>query len=578
MAAWSFACPDWVARLKAGRPPMPDLPLDQEAADRAAAIFDNLRLPDVPGQPLLAEAAGDWFRAIIRAAFGSADPETGERAVGEIFCLVPKKNSKTTNSAALGLTALLLNKRPNVEMLIIGPTKEVADTCFRQVKGMIDADAPDETTGESYLPKRFHVADHAKTITCRLTGATLKIKAFDMRVVTGSIPALCIIDELHVLGSSHHAQRVLQQIRGGMITRPDSLLLFITTQSDEAPAGVFKSELRYARRVRDGEVADSNLLPVLYEFPEALQIDPAQPWLDPALWPMVLPNLGRSITIERMRALYRKALEKGELQGWASQHLNIQIGMGKHDDSWIGADLWPAAADPSLTLDRLLATSDVVTVGIDGGGLDDLLGLGVIGRHRETRVWQVWSRAWAQRIALERRKDIAPRLLDFAADGDLVICDDPTQDLREIAAICRRISDAGLLPAQHGIGLDPYGVAALVDQLAVEGLDGDLLSAIGQGSRLSPAIWGTERKLSDGTLRHGGQPMLDWCISNCRSEQRGNAVLITKAASGKAKIDPVMGVFNAAMLMARNPDAALAAVSPWDDPEFSLNKGARDAA
>ncbi|MDE4059762.1 terminase large subunit [Phaeobacter gallaeciensis] len=568
---FDFACPDWVERLEQGRPPMPDLPLDMVAADRAVGIYDNLRLPDVPGQPRLAEAGADWFRAMVRAAFGSAHPDTGERQVGEIFCLVPKKNSKTTNSAAFGLTALLVNTVPNAEMYIVGPTKEVADTCFSQAKGMIEADPVDEETGESYLQNRFWVRDATQEIQDRLTGAVLKIVSFDVRVLTGKIPLLVILDELHVLGSNAKAERVLAQLRGGMITRPDALLLIITTQSDEPPAGVFKKELEFARKVRDGKVKGSNLLPCLYEFPEALQSGDGKPWRDPKLWPMVLPNLGKSITLDRLVRLYRQALEKGadNEMVWASQHLNIQIGMGLHSDRWIGADLWPAAAAPA-TLDEILAQSDCVTLGIDGGGLDDLLGLGVIGRHRETRRWHAWARAWAHPEVLERRKEIAPRLQDFAAQGDLVICDDPTQDLRDVAAICARIHAEGLLPEKHGIGLDPFGVAALVDELAGLGLEGDLLTAIGQGTRLSPAVWGVERKLKDGSLVHADQDMLAWCVGNARTEQRGNAVLITKAVAGKAKIDPLIGIFNAAMLMARNPEAAGGASSPWDDPAYSL--------
>lgn len=566
---FDFACPDWADRLKAGRTPMADLDLDQDAAAAAVGVYDNLRLPDVPGQPPLAEAGGEWFRDIVRAAFGSTDPETGERGVGEIFCLVPKKNSKTTNSAALGLTALLLNQTPNAEMLIVAPTKEVADTCFGQAAGMIEADPEDPDTGRRYLPDRFHVAHHTKTIKCRVTGATLQVKAFDMRVVTGSIPALCIIDELHVLGSSHAAQKVLGQIRGGMITRPDSLLVFITTQSVDAPAGVFKSELGYARRVRDGEVKGGNLLPVLYEMPEAMQRDESA-WRNPDNWPLVLPNLGRSITVPRLRRLYEKAAEKGkeELILWASQHLNIQIGLGLHSDRWVGADFWIARAVEGLTLDRILSTSDVVTAGIDGGGLDDLLGLSVVGRHRDTRRWQAWGKAWAHPEALEARKDIAPRLRDFEAQGDLVICQDATQDLREVSAILKRIHDEGLFPEAHGIGLDPYGIAALVDQLADDGIEGEILAAIGQGTRLSPAVWGAERKLKDGSLVHGGQDLMAWSVGNARTEQRGNAVLITKAAAGKAKIDPLIALFNALSLMARNPEAAGAAGSPWDDPNW----------
>lgn len=571
---FDFACPDWVERLEQGRPPMPDLPLDAAAADRAVGIYDNLRLPDVPGQPRLAEAGADWFRALVRAAFGSADPATGERQVGEIFCLVPKKNSKTTNSAAFGITALLVNTVPNAEMYVVGPTKEVADTCFSQAKGMIEADPVDEETGESYLKNRFWVRDATQEIQDRLTGAVLKIVAFDVRVLTGKIPLLVILDELHVLGSNAKAERVLAQLRGGMITRPDALLLIITTQSDEPPAGVFKKELDFARKVRDGKVAGSNLLACLYEFPEAVQKGEDKPWRDPKLWRMVLPNLGKSITLERLVRLYRQALEKGadNEMVWASQHLNIQIGMGMHNDRWIGADLWMGRGE-ALSLEALLAQSDCVTVGIDGGGLDDLLGLGLIGRHAETRRWHVWARAWAHPEVLERRKEIAPRLQDFAAQGDLVICEDPTQDLRDVAQVCAMVQAAGLLPEKHGIGLDPYGVAALVDELAGLGLEGDLLTAIGQGTRLSPAVWGLERKLKDGSLRHSDQPMLDWCVGNAKTEQRGNAVLITKAVAGKAKIDPLIGVFNAAMLMARNPEAAAAAVSPWDDPDYSLAAG-----
>lgn len=572
---------------------MPDLPLDKAAADRAEAIFCNLRLPDVPGQPLMGDACGDWFKSIVRAAFGSVDPDTGERAVGEIFCLVPKKNSKTTNSAALGITALLVNQRPNVEMLIIGPTKDVADTCFRQMKGMIEADPIDPITGEAYLPNRFHVADHEKKITDRRNGATLKIKAFDMRVVTGSIPALVIVDELHVLGASNHAARVLAQIRGGMITRPDSLLLFITTQSDEPPAGVFKSELQYARRVRDGllmaddgadEYAEeggeegdeeggghNNLLPILYEFPEAIQMADDKPWRDPRLWPMVLPNLGRSITIGRLKVLYRKALEKGpdEEIRWASQHLNVQVGFAAHSDRWSGAMFWQDAAR-RLTLEEILETSDCVTAGIDGGGLDDLLALTLIGRHRETEAWQVWSKAWALPSVFKRRKDIVTRLEGFKEDGDLVACTEPNQDLRDVADILADVYERGLLPEEFAVGLDPFGIMPLKREIVSRGVPEGILIAIKQGTSLMPAISIVGRQLEGRKIHHCGQPILDWAVSNARTIERDNAQMVTKAESGRGKIDPLMALFNAAMLMGRDPEASGGGSSPWDDPNFKL--------
>ena len=94
---------------------VPDLPLDEKEAARAVKAFNLLRLADVPGTPRLAEAGADWFRDIVRALFGSIDPVTRERRVRELFLLIPKKNSKTTNGALLMLTAILLLRRPDLD-------------------------------------------------------------------------------------------------------------------------------------------------------------------------------------------------------------------------------------------------------------------------------------------------------------------------------------------------------------------------------------------------------------------------------------------------------------------------------
>ena len=152
-----------------------------------------------------------------------------------------------------------------------------------------------------------------------------------------------------------------------------------------------------------------------------------------------------------------------EIARWASQHLNIEIGLALRSDRWAGADYWEAAADTSLTLDALLARSEVVVMGIDGGGLDDLLGLAVLGRDKTTRQWLLWSRAWANPSVLERRKSEASVLQDFERAGEFVICDQFGDDIAEIAALAKRIDETGLL---HAIGLDPFGVGAIVDALA----------------------------------------------------------------------------------------------------------------
>lgn len=553
---WDFACLDWEERLAAGESLLPDLPLDPVEADRAVSIYNRLKLYDVPGQPTLGEAGGEWFRDIVRAVFGSLDATTGMRHVPGVLCLVPKKNSKTTNSAAIMVTALLLNERPNALFGLFGPTQEIADIAFNAVSGMVAADKD--------LAKLLWVRDHLKCVVNRVTGAVLKVTTFDPAVATGGKYAGWLLDELHLLGKVAYALRVIGQLRGARVAIPESFGIIITTQSDEAPAGAFKVELDYARGVRDGRIAEGSILPMLYEFSEQVQTDAGKIWRDPALWPQVTPNLNRSVNLAVLIQDYATAREKGEVEErrWASQHLNIQIGLALHTDRWNGTDHWEKAGDASLTLASLLDRSEVCTIGIDGGGLDDLLGLAILGRDRETGRWLHWGKAWADRGVLELRKEIAPRLFGFEEQGDIGFvdiaetADGANADVVELADIVERVFKLGLLPEAGAIGVDAAGIAAVLDELARRKIPNECIAAVPQGYRLTGVIKGAARKLKDGTLKHGARPMMAWVASNAKTELRGSATYVTKQASGTAKIDPLIALFNAFDLMSRNPEAA----------------------
>lgn len=548
--SWDLSCRDWKQRLRDGRSLVPALPLYPDG-ERAVAIFNRLRLFDVPGTPTLADAGADWFRDIVRALFGSYDPIAKTRLIRELFLLVSKKQNKTTGGALLMLTALLMNERPRAPFLLTGPVHKTADDAFAAAEGAIALD--------NVLHKKLHVRDHLKTIIHRETGAKLEIMTFDPDVVTGKKVVGALIDEQHVLGKMPKAGKAMIQLRGGMVPFPEAFLAIITTQSDEAPTGVFDQDLTRAREVRDGK-REGRVLPVLYEFPQEFQKDPAKPWRDPKNWPMVMPNLGRSITLQTLIEGCDDAEAKGEaeLRIWASQHLNIEIGLALMSNRWAGADFWEAQADASITLDSLLARCDVITVGIDGGGNDDLYGFSALGKDTASGELLAWSRAYALPIVLERRKDISERLLDFVKDGDLVIVPKIEDAAAQVVALIQRIDEAGKLGAlddgkRKAIGVDSACIKQTLDALNAAGYPDDAICSVSQGWRLGSSIKSTELYLSSETLKHADQPMTDWCVGNAKVETRANSVLITKQASGSAKIDPLMSLFNAVELMGRNP-------------------------
>lgn len=561
-----LSCPDWFEKLKAGKPPLPDtLRLDETEAAAAVATYNKLRLPDVPGKPLIGDVGGSWAADFVAAIFGSVDLDAERklivrRHIRKFFQLVPKKNSKTTNGAAIMITALIRNRRPNAEFLLVGPTQATAERAFEQGAGMVLADP--------WLKKRFHPREHIKTIEDTVNGAKLRIRSFDNRVMTGAKPVGVLVDELHELGKMASAHKVMAQIEGGIIANEEGFVVIITTQSDAPPTGVFKQELEHARAVRDGAYPGGEMLPMMYEFPVDVQEDEAKPWENPEMWPLVMPNVGRSITIDRLLPKFHEAKAKGDdsYSVWASQHLNVQIGMAI--GTWRGSEHWAAAAIP-LTLDELLARSEVVTVGCDGGGLDDLFGLTVTGREKGTGQWLAWSHGWADRDVLTRRPVIASVLQDFVEAGELTLHDEPGEDILDICDVIEKVHMTGLLPEHHGVGLDPMGVSDIVDELANRGIkkteNGGSVTGVAQGYRLSGSVWGMERRLKARTYRPANQAITRWCASNARPEQRGNAVLITKETAGKAKIDLLVSALNAYALMARNPVAHQASITVPED-------------
>ncbi|ENJ9209908.1 terminase large subunit [Klebsiella oxytoca] len=543
MAQWSTGCTDWENRLIDGESIIPP-PIFADQAEQALSIFRELRVSDLPGKPTFGECSEAWVFDFVKVIFGGYDAETGNQLIREYGLLISKKNTKSTIAAGIMLTALILCWREDEEHLILAPTKEVADNSFKPAAGMIRADEE--------LTDMFQIQDHIRTITHRVTRNTLKVVAADTDTVSGKKSGRILVDELWLFGKRANAEAMFMEALGGQVSRNEGWVIYLTTQSDDPPAGVFKERLDYWRDVRDGKISDPKTLGILYEFPESMIQSKA--YLQPENFYITNPNIGLSVSPEWIADNLRKNQAKtdGTLQQFLAKHLNIEIGLNLRSDRWAGVDFWEQQAQ-RVSFEDLLRRSEVITVGIDGGGLDDLLGASAVGRDAKTREWLCWCHAWAHEIAIRRRKSEESRFNDFVKAGDLTIVKRVGQDTEEVAEYVSRIYEAELLDK---IGIDPSGVGQILDALIEAGIPSDAVVGVSQGWRLGGAIKTTERKLAEGILIHGGQPMMAWCVGNARVEPKGNAILITKQASGKGKIDPLMALFNAVSLMALNPEPA----------------------
>lgn len=564
MPNWTTACPDWERRIVERETLVPFEPLFPSEAEAALNVFKSLRMVDVTGSPTFGEACEPFVFDLVRAIFGAYDPKSAKRLIRQFMLLISKKNGKSTIAAGIMITALIRNWRLEAELMILAPTMEVANNSFKPAAAMVRADPE--------LDALLDVKDHLKTITHRTTKAELKVVAANAKVVGGKKAAFVLIDELWLFGKEAHAEAMLGEATGGQASRDEGFVIYLTTHSDEAPAGVYRDRLDHFRAVRDGRVVDPKSFGLLYEWPEKLIEEEA--YLDPRYWYVTNPNINRSVSHEWLGDQLAEAQRKagGALQIFLAKHLNVEIGMRLRHNRWPGAEFWAAAEDATLTLDSLLDRCEVVVVGADGGGRDDLFGLCVLGRERDTKVWLCWFTAWAHESVLTRRQSIAPLLLDFKKRGEIWIIDDelvnvadevdlldPTdvvelpKDVAGVLRIVDKVNSRGLLAS---VAIDDMGpFAELVDALALIGVteESGQIAGVGQGIKLMAAIKGAERKLSNRTLRHAKSSMMDWNVSNIKIEATATAVRATKQNAGDDKIDTAMALFDAASVMSTNP-------------------------
>lgn len=542
LPTWTTACPDWEERIVKKQSLIPCKPLFPDVADIAERIFNELVLVDVIGSPKMGDVTLPWVIEFVRAIFGAYDPEQKKRLIREFFLLISKKNTKSTIAAGVMMVSLILNDRMSAELIILAPTKEVADNSFNPIRDFIKADPE--------LSEMMNVSEHTKTVTHLGTGATLKVIAAESNAAAGKKASIILIDEVWLFGKRSNAESMFREAKGGLASRPEGCVIYLSTMSDEVPCGVFKQLLDYARDIRDGIKINPQFMALIYEFPKWMLEQKLH--LNPEYFYVTNPNLGASVDVDYLINEFEKVKDAGEesLRDFLAKHLNVEIGLNLRANRWAGAEYW-LQQKHVFGLEQIIEKSDVITIGIDGGGLDDLLGFAVLGRHAKSRKWWLWNHAWCNKIAVERRKENAPKYADYEQEGSLTIVDRIGDDISQLAEIAKKVFDSGKLDK---IGLDPLGIGGLIDGLLDAGVPQEKLLAVPQGFKLMGYILTTERKLAEGNLYHAGQGLMTWCVGNARAVVKGNGMMISKQESGVGKIDPLIATFNAVALMSMNPE------------------------
>jgi phage terminase large subunit-like protein len=354
------------------------------------------------------------------------------------------------------------------------------------------------------------------------------IKAADTDVITGSKATFILVDETHVFAKKAKAADVFVEIRGSLAARPTGSCCRSRPSRRNRRRRLSPAELtNRARRARRQGHPAAAADPVRAAGQGRRTAEGRQGWQDPALWPLINPNMDRRSIRRSSTRTDQGEARTGAAEAGAAGIAALQRRRSASSfasDRWAGAEFWARSAGSSHQPRRTAARSEVVVVGIDGGGLDDLLGLW---RHRprEERPGSGWSGAMHGRTRSCSSGAMEDRLAlkDFEAEGTLTIVEKPGDDVTEVCDIVMQCEESGKLAEKHAIAVDAAGISDIFNELTSEerGIEPERIVGIDQGWKLNGAIKTAERKVAGGELIHDGSKLMNWCVGNAKAEQRG---------------------------------------------------------
>ncbi len=461
----------------------------------------------------------DWQRAVIGCLFGWKRADRTRR-YREALIFIPRKNSKTTMAAAIVCIVAYLDDEPGAELYSLGDEREQARFCFQVVAGMIALD-PD-------LASRAEVFKYS-VVFYNGRGAYQAVSA-DAGHKHGSHPHLVINDELHV----HRSADLTTAMSSGMGARDQPLLIHLSTSDWERPGSICNEKHDYASKVRDGIIADSSFLPIIYE---ASRDDD---WTDAATWAKANPNLDVSVSREFIARECKRAQDAPSNENeFKRLQLNIRTEQAVR---WLPMDKWDAC-EVVCDDEELLGKS--CTAGLDLSATSDITAL-VLLFDLENGVRRLLCFFWVPEAQLlNQRNPNREAYQEWVKAGALRTT---PSDMIDYAFVRRDINQIGEQYKVTDLAIDRlFQGAQLANELGEK--DGFEVTGFGQGflSMAAPTLE-FERLILSGKLDHGGNPVLRWMAANAVVKYDEAGCMKPNKAKSSGKID---GIVCAVMALGR---------------------------
>lgn len=450
-----------------------------------------------------------WQKDIFATLYGWKRAD-GTRRYREALIAVPRKNGKTMTCAGLSLYMLSCDGERGPEVYCAASSRDQATLLFDPAAQMVRSQAK--------MKEALVIHDSVKRIIDHRNGGFMRAIPAEAAQSHGFNASAVVFDELHTQPN----RELFDVLKTSQGARKQPLFVSITTAGYDRHS-ICWEVWDYARKVRDGIIADPFFLPVIYELRED------EDWTNREVWRRVNPNYGVSLSGEYLEEAFSRAQAIPAYENtFRNLHLNQWV---EQACRWFNMDKWDQGAT-----DTDIGYGEECWCGLDLSTTTDISALVMVfpcgDRFRvECRFWvpgeSARDRERRDRVPYSQwmRDEAITATPGASVDYDIIRRD--INELREkynLRKIC----------------IDRWNANQLAHQLEADQFE---VAYFGQGfaSMNSPAKF-LEALIADGNLIHGGHPVLRWMASNVAVERDSAGNIKPSKKASTERIDGIVAL------------------------------------
>jgi phage terminase large subunit-like protein len=443
---------------------------------------------ELAGQPLI---LADWqVQDIVKPLFDTRNADL-MRTIRTCYVEVPRKNAKSTIGAGLALYLLFADDEPGAEIVSAAADRDQAAIVFDIAKSMVGASPILSAMAKIYRREIVVPAPTGESVYRVISSEAYSKHGYNLHGA--------IIDEVHAHQDGGELYGVLTK---GMGSRRQPVTFAITTAGhDRTETSLCWQLHQRALRVKAGLAIDPSFLGVVYAAPEEAD------WTDRRVWAIANPGLGLTV---KEAFLEQECLRAQDMPAYENEFRQYHLDQWTESiKSWLPLSKWDRGRTP---VDREALRGRRCFAGLDMATNTDLAALVLAFPDDETTAatYDILVHAWCPTDGIRRRaqKDHAPYDV-WAREGFL----EPTEgDAVDQETIRERILEYAAEFQIVELGYDDWNMGYLGPKLLADGIN---MRPIRQTFKaLSGATKLLERCVLKRALRHGGHPVLRWCIAN----------------------------------------------------------------